>query len=294
MSRFRVVHRTEYRYGAAVSDGFTQTHLLPRETPGQQVITSGIRIDPEPDEVDESIDVFGNRVVQFAVHRAHDELVVEATSEVVSHPQLYDGIHPTVGGVARHLRTATGDVAASVRPFNAASPMAPSLPELHELTDGRFDPARSVIDACIDLCHAIYAEFRFDSAFSDIATPLATVLAARRGVCQDFAHVAVASLRSVGLAARYVSGYIETVPPPGQPKLVGADASHAWCSCWVPGFGWLDFDPTNDQVPPLSHITVGWGRDYSDLSPVRGVVIGPGGGQELLVGVDVTRLAEPI
>jgi transglutaminase-like putative cysteine protease len=155
-----------------------------------------------------------------------------------------------------------------------------------------FTPGRSIIDVVIDLCHTINREFKFDAGFSDITTPISAVLAARRGVCQDFAHVAVAALRSKGLAARYVSGYIETRPPPGQPKLVGVDASHAWASAWFPAFGWLEFDPTNDQIPPRNHITVGWGRDYGDVAPVRGVVISSGGGQALDVAVDVTRLPD--
>jgi transglutaminase-like putative cysteine protease len=137
------------------------------------------------------------------------------------------------------------------------------------------------------LCHRIFTEFSFDSGFSDVTTPLDAVLQARRGVCQDFAHVACAALRSIGLPARYVSGYIETAPPPGEPKLVGVDASHAWCAVWAGECGWIDFDPTNDQMPPQRHVTVGWGRDYDDVAPVRGVVIGPGGGQTLSVSVDV-------
>ena len=141
-----------------------------------------------------------------------------------------------------------------------------------------------------DLTTRIFTDFTFDPAFSDVSTPLAEVLDHRRGVCQDFAHLAIGCLRSVGLPARYVSGYIETEAPPGQPKLVGADASHAWCATYVPGWGWLDLDPTNDQVAPARHITVAWGRDYRDVAPLRGVVVGPAAPQELAVAVDVSRL----
>jgi transglutaminase-like putative cysteine protease len=167
--------------------------------------------------------------------------------------------------------------------------MAPAVPALDSITGG-IHLDRPIVDAVRELCTTIYEQFTFDPGFTDIATPIADVLAARRGVCQDFAHVAVAALRSKGLAARYVSGYIETSPPPGQPKLVGADASHAWCSVWVPQIGWLDLDPTNDQLPPRRHVTVGWGRDYRDVAPVRGVVIGPSTEQTLDVSVDVTRI----
>ncbi len=141
----------------------------------------------------------------------------------------------------------------------------------------------------------IFREFLFDPSFSDVSTPLTEVIRARRGVCQDFAHLALAGLRSVGLPARYVSGYLETEPPPGYAKLTGADASHAWCSVALPGVvgGWLDLDPTNDQVPPRHHVTVAWGRDYADVAPVRGVVLGPPAGQELEVAVDVERVPSP-
>jgi len=154
-----------------------------------------------------------------------------------------------------------------------------------------FTAGRGVVDAASALCDTIFREFRFDALATDLATPLADVLAGRHGVCQDFAHVAVAALRSVGLPARYVSGYIETLPPPGSPKLVGVDASHAWCAVWAGStLGWLDFDPTNNQMPPQRHVTVGWGRDYDDVAPVRGVVIGPASTQSLLVSVDVAEI----
>ncbi|MFT3853523.1 MAG: transglutaminase family protein [Ilumatobacteraceae bacterium] len=290
MSHYRVSHRTEYTYGSPVIDGFTMAHLLPRSTSSQQVVTAELLIDPPPDELGETVDQFGNRVVRFAVHHLHDRLTIEAISGVVHTPRVYDGEHPTWESVAETIATAPGEIALEVAPFVADSPLAAVVPELAELTDPVFTPGRSIIDVVIDLCHTINRDFRFDAGFSDVTTPVAAVLAARRGVCQDFAHVAVAALRSKGLAARYVSGYIETQPPPGQPKLVGVDASHAWASAWFPGFGWLEFDPTNDQIPPRNHVTVGWGRDYGDVAPVRGVVISNGGSQELRVAVDVTRV----
>jgi transglutaminase-like putative cysteine protease len=291
MNRFRVSHRTEYTYGSPVIDGFTMAHLLPRPTSSQQVVSSDLLIDPPPDELAETTDQFGNRVVRFAVHHLHERLTIEAISEVLHTPRIFDGEHPTWESVAERIATSTGDIAVDVAPFVAESPLAALVPELAELTGPVFTPGRSIIDVVIDLCHTINREFRFDAGFSDVTTPVAAVIAARRGVCQDFAHVAVAALRSRGLAARYVSGYIETQPPPGQPKLVGVDASHAWASAWFPGFGWLEFDPTNDQIPPRNHVSVAWGRDYGDVAPVRGVVISSGGGQELDVAVDVTRVA---
>ena len=158
---------------------------------------------------------------------------------------------------------------------------------LRALGEAAFPPGVGIVDGARALCDAIYREFVFDAASTDISTPLGQVLDQRRGVCQDFAHVATAVLRSLGLAARYVSGYIETVPPPGQPRLVGADASHAWCSIWTPNESWVDFDPTNGHLPVNRHVTVAWGRDYADVTPVRGVMIGPAAGQSLEVSVDV-------
>jgi transglutaminase-like putative cysteine protease len=291
-AHFRVSHRTGYTYGTPVSDGFTMAHLLPRATPSQVVLSTEVRITPEPDEREEALDTFGNRVLRFAIHRSHDALTVEAISDVIHTPRVFDGEHPTWESVAHLIATQGGTVALDVAPFAADSRLAAIVPELDELTGPVFTPDRSIIDVIIDLCHTINREFQFDAGFSDITTPTSAVLAARRGVCQDFAHVAVAALRSKGLAGRYISGYIETRPPPGQPKLVGVDASHAWASAWFPGFGWLEFDPTNDQIPPRNHITVGWGRDYGDVAPVRGVVISAGGEQELNVAVDVMRLLD--
>jgi transglutaminase-like putative cysteine protease len=164
--------------------------------------------------------------------------------------------------------------------------------DLARFASWSFLPGRAFHEAVIDLSHRIFVEFAFDPSFSDVSTPLADVLTYRRGVCQDFAHLAIGTIRSLGLPARYVSGYIENEPPPGQPKLVGADASHAWCSVYIPGWGWLDVDPTNDKAPPMTHVTVGWGRDYADVAPVRGVVFGSPATQELSVAVEVARVGD--
>ncbi len=195
--------------------------------------------------------------------------------------------------VVDQIAAARGGQAIELAPFIASSMFvdvdAHRL-QLFELATAAFTPGRPIVDAAKALCRAIHQGFEFDPQFSNVSTPLVDVLAARRGVCQDFAHLAVGCLRSLGLAARYVSGYIETVPPPGQERLVGADASHAWCSLWTPQAGWVDFDPTNGHLPIDDHITVGWGRDYADVMPVRGVMIGPAAAQELRVAVDVQRM----
>ncbi len=273
-----------------MADGFTTTHLAPRPTAWQQVESVELRIDPQPDEIEYTLDQFGNAVTQFAVHRPHSSLVVDSLIVVSMQPPPIDTATVSWTSIAARAAEARGPLALDLGPYLAHTTLTPDLPALRELTAPEFVDGRSIADAVSGLCHRIFTGFRFDPGFTDVTTALTTVLAERRGVCQDFAHVAAAALRSVGLPARYVSGYIETMPPPGEPKLVGVDASHAWCSVWAGELGWLDFDPTNDQMPPLRHVTVGWGRDYDDVAPVRGVVIGPSGGQSLMVSVDVTAL----
>lgn len=292
--RFSVRHRTEYRYGLPMSDGYTVAHLLPRDTPTQRVVSAHVDLDPVADEYEEHTDLFGNRVVRIGVHRRHDALTVtgHCVVDVVAVPD--DGglpeSSPAWEDVVAAVAGARGDLAAEVAPFAAVTDATPVLPALDDLVGDLFRPGRPIVDVIAAVSSRIHGEFAFDAEFSDVSTPLAAVIEARRGVCQDFAHLMLACLRSRGLAARYVSGYIETFPAPGEVKLVGTDASHAWCSVWSPGTGWLDADPTNDQVPPRRHITVGWGRDYADVPPVRGVVIGPSSWQTLVVGVDVATV----
>jgi transglutaminase-like putative cysteine protease len=288
--RYRIVHRTAYDYHAAMTDGYTVAHLLPRDTPFQTVEHAELVVDPEPAERDEFVDVFGNRVAQFGVHGPHDGLVIEARSTVtvVSSPPLDDDTPWEL--VAETIARLRGDDVLHVGPFRSSSQfvdLAALGNELSDIAASSFLPGRGIIEALRDLCHRIFTDFTFDPTSTDLSTPLADVLATRSGVCQDFAHLASGCLRSVGLAARYVSGYIETQPPPGQQRLVGADMSHAWCSVWTPAAGWIDFDPTNDHVPVHRHVTLGWGRDYADISPVRGVVIGPASHQTMDVSVDV-------
>jgi transglutaminase-like putative cysteine protease len=291
--RYRVVHRTEYRYGATMVDGYSVACVLARPTPSQTVASSMVITYPEADEFDEREDVFGNRVVQFGLHQPHDGLVVEAVTEArvwaLGLPRVdvgWERVAATVAG----LRGPTAlDVAPFVAPSRFVTVDANRL-ALFSLASKSFTPGRGVVEATSALCTDIFETFAFDPSFTEVSSPLDRVLGDRRGVCQDFAHLAVGMLRTLGLAARYVSGYIETDPPPGEPKTIGADASHAWCSVWVPDHGWLDFDPTNGIMAPSRHITIGWGRDYADVAPVRGVVVGPASSQSLSVSVDVARI----
>ena len=293
--RYRVEHKTEYHYGVTMSSGLTVAHLLLRETAMQHVISADINVDPLPEERHTWIDAFGNLAVQFTVASRHDHLTITAVSEAEVSAALWPDVRETVGELAELTRAVDGDMATDVAPFLTASPFVPveSVRLVGEDTIcGALAADRPAAEAIVDLCGRIFYGFRFDSTFSDISTPLERVVNERRGVCQDFAHLAIAAMRSAGLAARYVSGYLETMPPPGMAKMVGVDASHAWCSVWLgPAFGWWDFDPTNNQLPPRSHVTTAWGRDYGDVAPVRGVVLGPHTEQRMKVSVDVTRLS---
>ncbi len=291
--RYRVVHRTEYRYGATMIDGYSVACVLARPTPSQTVASSVVTTHPEPDEFDEREDVFGNRVVQFGLHRPHDGLVVEAITEAriwaLGLPRAdvaWERVAATVAGLRGPT---TLDVAPFIAPSRFVTIDANRM-ELFALASASFAPGRGVVDATTALCSHIFETYVFDPSSTEVSSPLDVVLGDRRGVCQDFAHLAVGALRALGLAARYVSGYIETDPPPGEPKTIGADASHAWCSVWVPDHGWLDFDPTNGIMAPSRHVTIGWGRDYADVAPVRGVVVGPASSQSLSVSVDVARI----
>jgi transglutaminase-like putative cysteine protease len=288
-NRFRIVHHTAYRYSMPMTDGYSVAFVVPRTTPWQTVELADVAVLPEPDERIERVDLFGNRVLQLGVHHQHDALSVTATSEVTVEDRVVD-----LGGApweeaAAAVAELRGSGALDVRPFAGGVAMVSEDGDraaMQALAGETFTPGVPVVDGARALCRTIHERFEYDPSFTEVSTPLSTVLAARRGVCQDFAHLAIGALRTCGLAARYVSGYIETATSPEQP----AEASHAWCSLWVPGIGWVDFDPTNDQFPARRHVTVAWGRDYGDVAPLRGVVIGPPASQQLSVAVEVTHL----
>jgi transglutaminase-like putative cysteine protease len=285
---YRVVHTTRYTYSEAVSVSHHLARVKPRVFAGQECLSHELQIEPPPAVVRSHQDYFGNTVAFFIVERAHSELTVQSVSTV--------------------------KVEGRVRPASAATPPweeareydALPLEALECLFDSTsiaasdavrgfahpsFPPCRPLLEAVEDVMRRIHADFTFDPKATTITTPLRDVLQLRRGVCQDFARLAIACLRSQGLAARYVSGYLETVPPPGAPRLAGVDASHAWLAVYCPGHGWIDIDPTNNMFPSTTHVTLAWGRDYADVSPVRGVILG-GGQHTLHVSVDVLRNTE--
>jgi transglutaminase-like putative cysteine protease len=288
-----VVHVTEYLYSERVSTSHHDLHLLPRATPTQRCLREELEIAPVPATRRERTDDFGNRCTYVEIHEPHNNLRVtsRADVEVVALPPLPAESAPWEA-VRDAARAGADPEAGAARQFLFASPHAPtaSWPRAREYALPSFAPGRGIVEAARDLMTRIHKEFVYDSHATTIATPVDEVLQLRRGVCQDFAHVQISCLRALGLPARYVSGYLVTRPPPGKPRLVGADASHAWLAVWVPGQGnnaWLPLDPTNDLIPGEQHITVAWGRDYSDVTPVRGVIMG-GGRHDLWVSVDVS------
>ncbi|SHJ08621.1 Transglutaminase-like enzyme, putative cysteine protease [Malonomonas rubra DSM 5091] len=292
--RFRVTHITAYEYKDAVALCRNQAYLLPRQTPWQHCLISTLEIDPQPVDLRERLDPFGNRVSHFALQHAHKKLTVTAKSEIKikTDPERFAAANRNSWDqLIPQLRSNKSPEILAALPFLYDSPLAGSSSALSDYARPSFPNGRPLADAAMDLMSRIYQDFTYQPGVTTVATPLSQVLKTRQGVCQDFAHLGVACLRSLGLPARYVSGYIETLPPPGQPRLVGADASHAWFSVFTGDAGWLDFDPTNNQLIADQHVTVAWGRDFDDVSPLRGVALG-GGEHSVQVSVDVERVSE--
>ena len=287
--RLRVSHTTSYSYGDAVSTSHHEAHLAPRDGENLRTISHDVEITPSPSVRRERFDFFGNRALHFSIREPHRELSVTATSVVQLSP-----ITPPLLGVTPPWEDVRDRLAGDRRrdvldafSLTFESPQVRRGPEVLDYAAPSFTARRPVLDAVRDLTHRIHADFRYDTGATEVATPVKEVLRRRRGVCQDFAHLQIACLRAMGLAGRYVSGYLLTRPPPGRPKLVGADASHAWVGTFVPDFGWVEFDPTNDLLPSDEHVTVAWGRDFTDVTPVKGVILG-GGKHEVRVSVDVS------
>ena len=284
--RYKIRHLTRYRYSEAVTNSQHDLHLLPRALPQQRCLSSELEIRPAPSVCQERVDYFGNRAAHMVLASAHAELAVIAHSRVeVTAP---DTIAPdqdvaweaAVSQIAHNLDRLT------VLEMTFPSPYIVPREDLRAYARSSFSDRQPVLKGCLDLMARVHDDFTYDAKATTIATPLDEVFRKRRGVCQDFAHLMIACLRSLGLAARYVSGYLATTPPPGKARLVGADASHAWLSVFSPSLGFVDMDPTNNVLVSDQHITLAVGRDFGDVTPLRGVVLG-GGRHELEVAVDV-------
>ena len=294
VARYSVIHQTDYNYQSMVTLSQQYLHLSPRNFDYQQTISHQIQVDPQPEDACDSLDYFANATRKVTVTIPHQMLIVRAESVVDVYPR--PGVQQIGGGTAwESLQTAMhqSQGAANLDPYQYLynSPHIQCSDALRSYALQSFTPGRPLLEAALDLTSRIHDEFQFDPDATDIHTTLDEVLQGRRGVCQDFAHMMIGCLRSLGLPARYVSGYILTHPPEGQARLIGADASHAWTSLWSPVFGWVDFDPTNRCLVQHEHITLGWGRDYSDVTPLRGIVLG-GGAQLLSVSVTVTPITQ--
>lgn len=287
--RYQVTHVTRYRYTEPVTLCHNEVRMTPVTAHGQRCERCVLEIDPEPSVQHERIDYFGNRVIYFDVEQPHQDLSVRVRSEVVTADAQLMLTAATPWHDVRDRALGDDAEARERRLFLLPSRMVPGLVALRDYAAPSFAPGVDISDAVRDLMHRIHTDFAYDPSATTLATPLARVMRQRRGVCQDFAHVAVGCLRAVGLPASYVSGYLETLPQPGQERLRGADATHAWASVYVPEWGWLDFDPTNDQHPNERYVSVARGRDYADVTPLRGIVFG-GGNMSLSVGVDVESL----
>ncbi|MCK8612423.1 transglutaminase family protein [Gordonia sp. C13] len=292
---YRVMHRTRYTYNDDVSSSYGRCYLTPRDLPGQRVLSATVDIEPEPDDRSTGIDVYGNNDTYFHVRTAHRELTVTARSVVE-----VDGVDQgmLIGPAARAPWESARPAVVGSREAALAAEFVLDLepPEItasvHDYAAQVFTPGRPLIEAVTDLTTRIFDDFTYRSGSTAISTKVDTVMQRREGVCQDFARVAIACLRSVGLAARYESGYLATDPPPGKEKIFGADASHAWAAVWMPDDRWLPFDPTNDKLVDERHVTLAWGRDYDDVPPLRGVIYTDSTKSHIDVSVDVSPVED--
>lgn len=297
-----VTHETRYDYAAPVVMAEHLAYLAPLNDARQQALHSALHIEPAPAARRAERDLFGNRRECFSLTQPHRALCVRASSRVALQPRapLHADASPPWSALAQRLRYSAQGVFDAASEFAQPSPLLPGLPALRDYAAPCFDAGAPVAQVAITLMQRIHADFEFSADSTEVDTPLAQAFAQRRGVCQDFAHLMIAALRAFGLPARYVSGYLLTTPPPGQAPMLGADASHAWVQLYCPDTpgvadGWLDLDPTNDLLPDTGHVRLAVGRDYSDVTPLRGVIRG-GGAHTLAVRVHTRRVdaAQPI
>ncbi|WP_425839825.1 transglutaminase family protein [Microbacterium sp. PA5] len=292
MKRYRVWHRTAYTYAKPVKDSVGQFHLVPRELPWQRVSQAAVTVDPVPGDLAADVDYFGNASTYFHVTDPHAALTIESASEVAVDVPVYDAsalaqpwerarplVHPDIAEAWRATE------------YAIESPRVRHDPEAAAYGAQSLTPGRPIGEAATDLMERIFRDFDYDATATTVTSTVADAMRKRAGVCQDFAHVALACLRAHGVAARYVSGYLATQPPPGKERVFGADASHAWLAVWLPGTDqWLAIDPTNNHWADDRYVTVAWGRDYGDVSPVKGIIYTKAKTSTLRVSVDVAPL----
>lgn len=289
--KYTVTHKTSYTYHEPISLCHNLARLCPRPLPGQQCLGFSLKIFPEPSCKDDYLDFFGNQATYFAIQEEHSSLEVVAVSQIELTTQFLPFRNADTDmswETAKEMLLGLAEETLEARQYIPETAITSGSPAILSFAIQSFQPGKGIKAALYDLMNRIYNEIQFKPGFTTIATPAAETIRQRKGVCQDFAHLGIACLRALGLPARYVSGYLETEPPPGKEKLIGVDASHAWYQAYVAGLGWLSFDPTNNVMPTDRHITLGWGRDYFDVAPLKGVIISSGP-HSLTVSVDVRR-----
>lgn len=291
MTRYRVEHRTTYTYDEDVTDSFGVGHLVPRALPWQQVAEYDVAVSPAPGDLSRDADYYGNTVSYFQVTTPHTELVVVGAGEVdVAVPIVDDSLLARPWEDARPLLAPQSLGAWQATDFALASAAVPIHAGARDYAATSLVPGRPIGEAVTDLMNRIHADFDYDAAATTVTSTVSEILAKRAGVCQDFAHFTLSALRAHGLAARYISGYLATEPPPGKERIVGADASHAWVAVWLGGEEWLALDPTNDQWQNDRYVTLAWGRDYGDIPPLKGVIFTEAKTSRLVVSVDVAPI----
>ncbi|WP_158849785.1 transglutaminase N-terminal domain-containing protein [Algibacter sp. L1A34] len=290
---FQLSHTTIYKYGNGVTFCHNIATLKPLDFLGQSILSYELEISPKPTEISERIDFFGNTITRFSIQQYHEELKVVAKTKVLRDSSLAPDIYKSTAGMAITLEEAKKEMKSisseilEVKQFLLESILIAKITKnIKDYALVSFKPKRPIFESALELMQRIYIDFEFDATATNVATPIQEVMENKKGVCQDFAQIAIACVRSIGLSARYVSGYIETLPPPGKEKLIGTDASHAWFSVYIPKFGWVDFDPTNNQIPKNQHIIVAYGRDYYDVPPLKGVIYSSGE-NKMKVEVDI-------
>lgn len=291
--RYRIRHITTYTYSDRVTSSYGRGFLAPREMDGQRCVQKSVEVEPSPTDQSFGVDVYGNEDVYFHVTTDHEKLVVTADSLVeVDAPDENHRALGTVSSWEQARPQQPGEhsepgVRAAAVEFVLDLPVPEITDAVRDYAEPSFDAGRPLRDVVVDLTHRIFADFTYRSGSTTVSTTVADVLDARSGVCQDFARLAIACLRAKGLAARYVSGYLATEPPPGKERMIGVDATHAWAAVWTPEGTWLAFDPTNDQLVDERYATVAWGRDYADVPPLRGVIYTESEASTISVSVDV-------
>ncbi len=289
--RYQIKHITEYKYQELVNTAHNRLCLVPLNLPEQKCLSSSIKVLPVPDEQEYRTDFFGNTLYFVSIYKEHNKLEVISESLIDVLPRIQSGIAAGSPLLWENLKStlAQRDEYAEVAQYLLPSPYVPYSLEIQKFAEDCFVPGDTLWNASNALMKKIFTSLEFKPGFTTVNTPVETVVKLKKGVCQDFAHLMIACLRNQGVAARYVSGYLETFPPPGKEKLVGSDASHAWVAVYFPGIGWVEFDPTNNLLPADNHIIVAFGRDYFDVAPIKGIIFSSGT-QQVDVKVDVTRV----